>query len=65
VSTSREEVRRLIQRIQAGRLELEELKRRRASTAELDAGERRLEQLRWRLAAVARRAAHDDLGSAA
>jgi hypothetical protein len=63
--TTRDELLRLIQRIQAGTLELEDLRRRRAGATELRARERALDQLRWQLAAVARRAAHDDLGTAA
>ncbi|MGH3038469.1 MAG: hypothetical protein ACRDLZ_03555 [Gaiellaceae bacterium] len=55
----------LIERLQQGTRERERLKRRRASSAELDARERALERLRWQLAAVARRTAYDDLGNAA
>jgi hypothetical protein len=47
----------LIRRIQELMLELEALRQRGRSERELRARERRLEQLRWRLAAVARRAA--------
>jgi hypothetical protein len=56
---------RLVRRIQALFLELEELRRRDERTPELRAKERTLEQLRWRLAAVARRTASDDLDAAA
>jgi hypothetical protein len=63
--TTRDELFQLIQQLQAGTLELEDLRRQRAGAPELYARERALEQLRWQLAAVARRAAHDDLGSAA
>jgi hypothetical protein len=56
---------RLVRRIQALFLELEELRRREESTPELRAKERALEQLRWRLASVARRSASDDLDAAA
>ena len=56
---------RLVRRIQALFLELEELRRREEGTPELRAKERTLEQLRWRLAAVARRTASDDLDAAA
>ena len=62
---TRNDVLRLIQRIQAARLELERLNRGRASAAEIDARERALERLRWQLAAAARRAASDGLDSAA
>ncbi|HEX9350693.1 MAG TPA: hypothetical protein VF877_05435 [Gaiellaceae bacterium] len=54
---------RLVRRIQALFLELEELRRHEESTLELRAKER--EQLRRRLAAVARRSASDDLDAAA
>lgn len=56
---------RLIDEIQARKLELDHLRRCGAIAAELEAKERMLERLRWRLAAIARRAARDDLGSAA
>jgi hypothetical protein len=56
---------RLVRRIQALFLELEELRRREEGTPELRAKERTLGQLRWRLAAVARRTASDDLDAAA
>ena len=46
-------------------LELEELRRYEQRTPEIQAKERRLEQLRWRLASVARRSASDDLDAAA
>jgi hypothetical protein len=56
---------RLIRRIQALTLEIHELQRHDACAPELQAKERTREQLRWRLAAVARRAAGDDLDAAA
>jgi hypothetical protein len=56
---------RLVRRIQGLFLELEELRRHEQRTPEIDAKERRLEQLRWLLAAVARRSASDDLDAAA
>ncbi len=56
---------RLVRRIQVLFLELEELRRREEGTPELRAKERTLQQLRWRLAAVARRTASDDLDAAA
>jgi hypothetical protein len=49
----RRELVRLVRRIQALTLELHELRQREAGTPELYAKERTLEQLRWRLAAVA------------
>ena len=61
----RRELVRLVRRIQALTLELHELRQRGGGTPELRAKERTLEQLRWRLAAVARRVAADDLGAAA
>jgi hypothetical protein len=56
---------RLVRRIQALTLELHELQQREGGTPDLHAKERTLEQLRWRLATVARRAARDDLDAAA
>jgi hypothetical protein len=64
-SRERREVVRLVRRIQAVFLELEELRRREEDSPELRAKERALEQLRWRLAAAARRSASDDLDAAA
>ena len=64
-SRERREVVRLVRRIQALFLELEELRRSEEDNPELRAKERALEQLRWRLAAVARRSASDDLDAAA
>jgi hypothetical protein len=61
----RRELVRLVRRIQALTLELHELRQREAGTPELYAKERTLEQLRWRLASLARRAATGDLGAAA
>jgi hypothetical protein len=61
----RRELIRLVRRIQALTLELRELEQRAPSIPELHAKEQTLEQLRWRLAVVARRAATDDLGAAA
>jgi UDP-glucose 4-epimerase len=57
--SERHELIRLIRRIQNLTLELEELRRRDGDIPDLDAKERRLEQLRWRLATVARRSATD------
>ena len=64
-SHERREAARLVRRIQALFLELEELRRREEDNPGLRAKERRLEQLRWRLASVARRSASDDLDAAA
>jgi hypothetical protein len=61
----RRELVRLVQQIQALTLEVQELGQREAGTPELHAKQRTLEQLRWRLAAVARRTATDDLDAAA
>ena len=59
------ELTRLVRQIQTLTLELQALQGREQDTSEFDAKERTLEQLRWRLAAVARRAATDGLGAAA
>jgi len=61
----RNELARLIRRIQTLTLELDDVGRRAAASPEVQAKERTLEQLRWRLAAVARRTATDSLGNAA
>ena len=61
----RREAVRLVRRIQTLFLELEELRRYEQRRPEIKAKERRLEQLRWRLASVARRSASDDLDAAA
>jgi hypothetical protein len=58
-SSERLELIRLVHRIQALTLELQELRRNEGDTAELDAKERSLDQLRWRLATLARRTATD------
>ena len=52
------EVVRLLERIKALVVELEDLRRADNDVAELHAKERALEQLRARLAAIARRSAH-------
>jgi hypothetical protein len=54
-----------MRRIQTLVRELEELRRHEHRTPEIQAKEHRLEQLRWRLAVVARRSASDDLDAAA
>jgi hypothetical protein len=61
----RRELVRLVRQIQDLTLELHELRQREGDNAERQAKERTLEQLRWRLAAAARRVASDDLGAAA
>ncbi len=61
----RRELARLIRRIQTLTLKLAELRQRGGANLELQAKERTREQLHWRLAAVARRTAADDLGAAA
>lgn len=61
----RRELLRLIGRIQALTLELKTLRRLDGAAPELRAKERALEQLRWRLAVVARREAADHGGAAA
>jgi hypothetical protein len=63
--SGRPELARLVRRIQTLTFELGELRRHGEPQPELHAKERELEQLRWRFAAVARRAATDDLGNAA
>ncbi len=61
----RGELLRLIRRIQALTLELNTLRQLDGADPELQVRERALEQLRWRLAVVARRAAANDVGAAA
>jgi hypothetical protein len=61
----RREAARLVRRIQTLFLEVEKLRRREEPNPQLRAKERTLEQLHWRLAAVARRSARDDLDAAA
>lgn len=61
----RRELVRLVRQIQTRTLEVRELQLRQAGAPELHAKERTLEQLRWRLATVARRAATNDLDAAA
>ncbi len=56
---------RIVRRIQTLTAEREELRRQAGRDAEFRATEGALEQLRWLLAAVARRSATDDLGNAA
>jgi hypothetical protein len=61
---ARAEVIELVRRIQTLTLELRAPERR-ESGPQLEARKRELEQLRWRLAVAARRAAADDCGAAA
>jgi hypothetical protein len=65
LSGPRRELVRVVRRIQTLTLEINELRRGERDTRELDARERELDDLRWRLAAVARRTAADDRGAAA
>jgi hypothetical protein len=64
-SGPRRELARVVQRIQTLTLEIKELRRAGHHTRELDAREHELDDLRWRLAAVARRTAADDRSAAA
>jgi hypothetical protein len=61
----RSELVRLVLQIQALKLELVEDRRRELDHPDVETKQRLLEQLRWRLAAVARRSATDELGDAA
>jgi hypothetical protein len=61
----RDELVRLVRRMQVLSIEVGELRKHASTGTELQAKERTLEQLRWQLAAVARRTATDDLGNAA
>jgi hypothetical protein len=65
LSGPRRELVRVVRRIQTLTLEIKELRRGECDNGELDARERELDDLRWRLAAVARRTAADDRGAAA
>jgi hypothetical protein len=65
LSDDRHELGRLVARIQTLTLELQAARRDRPDSAELDAKAHTLEQLRWRLAAISRRSATDELGNAA
>ena len=62
---ARGELNRLVRRIQALMVELEELRRAPDAAREVATKERALEQLHWRLANVARRTAANDLDNAA
>lgn len=64
-SRERREVVRLVRRIQAFLSSSRSCGAVKAAPPELQAKERTLEQLRWRLAAAARRSASDDLDDAA
>jgi hypothetical protein len=61
----RRELVRIVRQIQTLTAELDDLGRHAAANPEVQAKERTLEQLRWRLAAAARRTATDSLGNAA
>jgi hypothetical protein len=64
-SRQRRELARLLHQIQVLRVEVDELRQQASAGAELEQKHRTLEQLRWRLANLARRAATDELGNAA
>jgi hypothetical protein len=64
-NSERRELGRIVRRIQTLTLELQELRWREAAAPAVHARERRLDQLRWQLAAVARRTATEGLGNAA
>jgi hypothetical protein len=63
--TAGSELRQLIRAIQELTLELAQLRHAEDSGPEFEAKEHTLEQLRWRLAALARKLATDDFGAAA
>ena len=65
MSSSANELLQLIREIQDLRLEVDRLHQLEGDGVETQAKEHALEQLRWRLAVVARRAAVGDLGAAA
>jgi hypothetical protein len=65
LSGPRRELVRVVRRIQTITLEINELRGAERDTRELDARARELDDLRWRLAAVARRTAAHDRGAAA
>jgi hypothetical protein len=64
-SNERGELTRLVRHIQALTLELQELEARGPHSPAASAKHRRLDQLRWQLAATARRSATEVLGNAA
>jgi hypothetical protein len=64
-SAERRELSRIVRQIHAVALELQELERREPDAPAVNAKERRLDQLRWQLAGVARRTATEGLGNAA
>jgi hypothetical protein len=64
-SAERRELARIVRQIQTVALELQELEWREADAPAVNAKERRLDQLRWQLAGVARRTATEGLGNAA
>jgi predicted nucleic acid-binding Zn-ribbon protein len=65
MTSNANEVLRLIREIQALKLELDTLRRLGEPSPEALEKERALDRLHWRLAAVARHAASNDLGAAA
>jgi hypothetical protein len=62
---SRSELVGLVRRVQDLTFEVQELRKQPGAGPELEAKERTLDQLLWRLATVARRTATDDLDAAA
>jgi hypothetical protein len=65
LSGDRHEFARVVARIQTLTLELQAALRDRPDSAEVAAKTHTLDQLRWRLAAISRRNATDELGNAA
>ena len=65
IRDSRSELVRLVRRIQELTLELEKLRTTPGTNPEVEAKERTRDQLRWRLAAIARQAPTNSLDSAA
>ncbi len=64
-AASRSELVRLVRQVQDLTLELAELQQQPGADLELEAKQRTLDQLRWRLASVARRTATNNLDAAA
>lgn len=62
---SHQELTWLLRRIKSLTIELHELREQGRRDPELEAKERTLDRLRWRLATVAKRSATNDLGNAA
>lgn len=62
---SRSEIDQLVRRIQELKLQVDELRTKTGAKVELETMEGALDQLRWRLAAIARRMATNDVDDAA